>query len=1606
MPDPNEALAGLAKARADRDAVVAAGHAGRLGAVHVRRALASAQALGEDTSHLRAELQEIEGEIGRHDERSAIEKRVVRGLLDDLHRDRTPERLIESWPADVPILLLPLRVETRWRDTELLVRVFPDEVMIDTHETVLTFGEHDAAKAYWLAIAVATSETERKQAWRKIADRAGASRAAYAVRVMKPTDWDDLGTVGAAGLTFPVPGVLKDDRWTEAPRVNVLPDRLVLSLLRGGTVIHRVDGALIDDVVFAGPAPLTSDGSASWSRDVAGDIVMDDDSRWLADFAVAVDAGLGFRVGLDAGDQAGFDELIVLGLKHSADASTSTTLLGELLLAHHYSPKGLALVPQGTATNNTSGEDAGFDSVDWFADASYAAQTAAPTSEPDLDLATDGERLAAYLGLPHDLMRGVPDADRHDHAEAVAMNSALYSGTLGYFLRTMIGDVASDETLAELRQFFVRSVSGRGPLPALRVGTQPYGIVLAGRPPLAPDLERRPSLDQVVEGLIAKTRPFWTRFVPGLARIGGSPNASADLLAVLGLQPSSADYFQRIATTYDHLANLAGFADGDRFDEAFAAAFAGMEADDLITALGYRRIRPDGTSKAYPLLFQLIFANHQTRIPVTSLIDGTPFSEDRTIKPYDASGTHNYIDWLTAHMRDATGLRSQDFAGAARPTFLLYLLLRHALLIESATSVHRWLRLFDIEAPELIASRKFLSMTPSVDVAAWEILSAPANQIQQTVPSDRPLLAMVHLPDYRVGQFSEVGAALGEMEVAYGVLRGLPTARLERLFAEHLDTLSYRIDAWETAVIDRRLRRRREQEEEGSGGLFLGAVGYLERIRPERDRRRAIDEDHLPPALRTGTRDLYEPVGGAGFVHTPSLNHATAAAILRNGFLTHATPADREPMAVDLASRRVRLAQHLMEGVRNGQPLEVLIGIEFERAMHEATTRTTNPIVLNDLKPAFRAAFPVMRTRIPKAGHPDDVPEIVPDFSVANGLAIASAADTFPTGVAGLPALDPGKVAELRRIQRQLRDSIDALKDVVTTEAAYQLALGNFDRSAAIVQGAAGTVAPPEIEVTRSSRGTDLAFTQRVTIQFDPSTTGNPWPPIPMTPRATFEPALNDWIGSLLGDPADYGCRVEVDDAGATSIERVTLAQLALQPVDLARIVRGLGPEGGSTELEARVATIAIASAGIADPDAVTITFTDPGPGPATATFAEAIALLDLVGQIVAASRALDGRDAAVVIKTSGGIDPVGIDLVELGSRVAAARTSMQTIRVDLPARVAAAEAAGASPADIAALRAVLRRAADAGTPYAYPTAGSDGLVQQGHSVLTVLGAAIDAADGLVVSAADVTVGQSERASRFAQAVRALLGADLVVMPRYRNANEADVAACHADAAAILTHAKTGDATIDPVAEMIASVANVRPAIHRLHRLLVLHELISGSSTPIEALQLPHRPNDVWLGSVMPSGLDVKHDTLSLVSIAAQTRVPTGDQAGLLVDGWIESFPRDKEVTGIAFAFDQPNSAPLQAMLLAVASDESEHWTWTELTDAVRDTILRAKIRAVEPDMLDTVGGVTTLVPATVAEFSTSEGALSLDFGLAVPAILAAALEIGYIGPLIATGTP
>ncbi len=107
---------------------------------------------------------------------------------------------------------------------------------------------------------------------------------------------------------------------------------------------------------------------------------------------------------------------------------------------------------------------------------------------------------------------------------------------------------------------------------------------------------------------------------------------------------------------------------------------------------------------------------------------------------------------------------------------------------------------------------------------------------------------------------------------------------LERLFAEHVDLSSYRLDAWQTGLALRRLDLMRRREGRARG-LYLGAYGYVEGFVPA-PAPTPVNPAALPELLRAS--DVVERPDNGGFVHAPSLAHAVTAAVLRNAYLTHA----------------------------------------------------------------------------------------------------------------------------------------------------------------------------------------------------------------------------------------------------------------------------------------------------------------------------------------------------------------------------------------------------------------------------------------------------------------------------------------------------------------------------------------------------------------------------------------------------------------------------------------------------------------------------------------------------------------------------------------------
>ena len=108
-----------------------------------------------------------------------------------------PRRGITSLGDHTPIVLMPLRLETRFKDVsipaapaprhELWVRICPDDCWIDTFDPTLSEDEVRNVRSYWVDVWQAGRiEAQAQAAWRVLVGKHGAGRGAWLVDHYQP----------------------------------------------------------------------------------------------------------------------------------------------------------------------------------------------------------------------------------------------------------------------------------------------------------------------------------------------------------------------------------------------------------------------------------------------------------------------------------------------------------------------------------------------------------------------------------------------------------------------------------------------------------------------------------------------------------------------------------------------------------------------------------------------------------------------------------------------------------------------------------------------------------------------------------------------------------------------------------------------------------------------------------------------------------------------------------------------------------------------------------------------------------------------------------------------------------------------------------------------------------------------------------------------------------------------------------------------------------------------------------------------------------------------------------------------------------------------------
>jgi hypothetical protein len=968
----------------------------------------------------------------------------------------------------------------------------------------------------------------------------------------------------------------KEHSWSQATRVNILPERLALIRFKGNDAMEPIFGRPISYPLFTSPDP--SDTDAQFKPNDKGDLEFGDSIKWVADFDRAIEIGMGFRVNLAQDELDGFSKLMVLGVKLGADATEGKKELEELFDHHYFSKKGLRIVPQGTPTNNTASSDSGYssaDSPDQTFDL-YFNQKPGFTEDDTLNKRKDGQWLAEWLGIDYTITKKILHSDGMDQIDARNMNTALWPATIGYVMESLMKGGFSDETIAQTRDFFNRFVSGRGTVPAIRIGNQPYGILptsafrrltwvnvnnnrlfLAGN-----------NSFQFLNGLyqmLLRIEAYWqANIVSSVSHILESTTSPYQtLLDVIGLHPNSVSFHRRYLESLIEMSNAmslikAGFKEHSEVvnnNNNFLHQTLGYQTDILpqIAAL-----------LALPLTY-----------PVKNLIDDVPLSEAKQIRSYTADN-RNYIKALVDEAKTSEDALRTGQGLTERPDAELYRLLKYAL-----EQGYHGSGIGAAAAANAFPAEKLAAMKTEQPFVhqQWqgEVTESKYAFLYNTVPAISPTKTVSEvirdsLLEAVIPSYSQY---LSSQLEALDELKDASTARLERAFVEHVDCCTYRLDAWKNGILTTELSFMRNNQGGVSDGqlrtgIFLGAFGWLENVRPERNKQLSVKQ--IPQDLVTdfnpdSSKVFLTDPANEGYIHAPSLNQAVTAAVLRNGYISHGKPDANNVLAVNLSSERIRLALTIIEGIQGGQSLAALLGYHFERELHDRNDLKAKQIdsYIYPLRKKFPLAADQLKdTKSSDTTDPSVDPDTVPitaleAFNVIHGTHLIDhvktqtipANKTYPFGLTGLTNDDADIATAITEAVNHITDIGDAIADMGMAESVHHIVMGNYDRAAGVLETYSKGNYPQEPDVIRTPRsGATLTHRAGIPMQYVALAAGT-------GPRAQSEPSMNQWLSAILPPMNKIICKCSYTSRadGSAKNTEISMQDIGLKPIDLIYIL-------------------------------------------------------------------------------------------------------------------------------------------------------------------------------------------------------------------------------------------------------------------------------------------------------------------------------------------------------------------------------------------------------------------------------------------------------------------
>ena len=995
--------------------------------------------------------------------------------------------------SEVPLLLLPVRIETRYRldadPPELRIRIFPDQVHIDADTAAPGAVEAELTREFWTHWDAAADEAGRQAAWRTFVRRVDPRRAGYLARLLRPT-------VTAKGkLVFPQVEV---GGKRPPARPLLLPRQWVAVGYSKTQQIFLQSSREVSPDLRTAPDPE----APPWEVPASG-VTIDEGLAWMFDYDRALETGMAITVPLTGDAAEALTEvstLLVVGVDSTLD-HTETSAELDRLLGVHARTGGLAFVPQGTPTNNTASVTSG-----WTREDRELADLAARELEPLAPVEGDNAgRLASALGIADaTTLRRVAFGTDNERGRSRAMIRVAYEAILGTFVRRLLQvgdtDAIGTDAMNVIRDWCVQHVTGGAPYPALRIGPQPYGFLPVRR---STATDEPATAAENVQTAVSLLIDEWRRssaalhvLDPNATDVAGSSDHETAIATILATQPHPARLFVRRLDDYASLE-----ADGG------AGPTPQWAYVDLVLG-GLSPTTNPNLATPYKDIADVLAASALVNRPDT--IDGQieMWSEARAaIQDYlvqaHPGDTNLFVYIVDAHdYMDAVLDLLSSYEQRQRPVRWLDLDVYEGALGEANTKlVEGVLRTTSTEWGDdgIVQAHDAAPGHTAADYLA-ELRTRFDDRKPGLPPSKlgldpEPLLYQLldrtlHLVPRDPGEEKQVGDALD-------LLAAREPDELEWLLRESLGLGTHRLDAWATSLAVERLKRLRDTR---PAGVQIGAFGWVTELKPRETERLS-----------------------GGFVHAPSMSHAATAAVLRAGWHTHGTDDPLSPVAVDLRSSRVRAASWLLDGVRQGQDLGDLLGYRFERTLHDLGAD-------EHIRP--------VRTQVLAATDRPNVPADEP----VDGIELL---DLYRAG--GLTGIEPPVQTALDEIE----SAFDAVNDAGLFESVHQLVTGNLERATATLDAlATGTRTPPELRAPRTPRaGTSIEH--RVLLLLDPDA-ARPVRGWLEGRRDAVAPALEAWVESFLpaADAVGVAARAVGSDRAARPITPLTLADLGLSALD------------------------------------------------------------------------------------------------------------------------------------------------------------------------------------------------------------------------------------------------------------------------------------------------------------------------------------------------------------------------------------------------------------------------------------------------------------------------